>query len=420
MKPTLAVIGGGASGLCAAVCAGRSGAFGEVLLLERGPRVGKKLLATGNGRCNLSNRFFTPANYRSRKGDSPEFIRPAFEAFGLTETLAFFESIGIVPYEEDGGKLYPRSLQAAAVLDALRLEAEAAGVSIRCETEVTGIRPTAEGFLLLSEKGRIKASLVLLAAGGAASPKLGGSDSGVKLLEALGHRVTPLIPSIVQLKTELVTIRALTGIKVTGNVILSEGKERYSESGEVLFTDYGLSGPPVMQLSCRAGRMLHQGRKPVIELDLAADYEEDALFAALKERAEKRPFVLLENYLVGMFHKRVGQTALKAAGIAPLSKKAESLTEKEIRALTVQFKHWQLPVTGTMGLENAQVTAGGAELSGFDPETLESKVVPGLFACGEVLDVDGDCGGFNLQWAWSSAMLAVRKMGELYGDGESR
>ena len=338
MKPTLAVIGGGASGLCAAVCAGRSGAFGEVLLLERGPRVGKKLLATGNGRCNLSNRFFTPANYRNRKGDSPEFIRPAFEAFGLTETLAFFESIGIVPYEEDGGKLYPRSLQA---------------------------------------------SLVLLAAGGAASPKLGGSDSGVKLLEALGHRVTPLIPSIVQLKTELVTIRALTGIKVTGNVTLSEGKERYSESGEVLFTDYGLSGPPVMQLSCRAGRMLHQGRKPVIELDLAADYEEDALFAALKERAE-------------------------------------SLTEKEIRALTVQFKHWQLPVTGTMGLENAQVTAGGAELSGFDPETLESKVVPGLFACGEVLDVDGDCGGFNLQWAWSSAMLAVRKMGELYGDGESR
>ena len=241
-----------------------------------------------------------------------------------------------------------------------------------------------------------------------------------KLLEALGHRVTPLIPSIVQLKTELVTIRALTGIKVTGNVTLSEGKERYTESGEVLFTDYGLSGPPVMQLSCRAGRMLHQGRKPVIELDLAADYEEDALFAALKERAEKRPFVLLENYLVGMFHKRVGQTALKAAGIAPLSKKAESLTEKEIRALTVQFKHWQLPVTGTMGLENAQVTAGGAELSGFDPETLESKVVPGLFACGEVLDVDGDCGGFNLQWAWSSAMLAVRKMGELYGDGESR
>ena len=158
----------------------------------------------------------------------------------------------------------------------------------------------------------------------------------------------------------------------------------------------------------------------MIELDLAADYEEDALFAALKERAEKRPFVLLENYLVGMFHKRVGQTALKAAGIAPLSKKAESLTEKEIWALTVQFKHWQLPVTGTMGLENAQVTAGGAELSGFDPETLESKVVPGLFACGEVLDVDGDCGGFNLQWAWSSAMLAVRKMGELYGDGESR
>ena len=410
MKPTLAIVGGGASGLCAAVCAGRSGGFDRVLLLERGPRVGKKLLATGNGRCNLTNRFFSPENYRCRKGSAPDFVKPAFAAFGLTETLAFFESLGIVPYEEDGGKLYPRSLQAAAVLDALRLEAEALGTEILCDTEVTELRPTAEGFLLLTANGRFRANRVLIAAGGPASPKLGGSDSGAKLLERLGHKVTPLIPSIVQLKTQTDSIRPLTGIKFTGNVTLVCGQEHFTETGEVLFTEYGLSGPPVMQLSCRAGRMLHQGRSPELFLDLAPEYGEAGLFQFLARRAEERPRVLLENYLVGMFHKRVGQTALKAAGIAPLSRKAGSLSAQEIQALAAQLKGWRLPVTGTMGLGNAQVTAGGADLSGFDPETLESRLVSGLFACGEVLDIDGDCGGFNLQWAWSSAMLAVRAM----------
>ena len=416
MKPTLAIIGGGASGLCAAVCAGRQGGFRQVLLLERGPRVGKKLLATGNGRCNLTNRFFSPENYRCRKGGAPDFVKPAFAAFGLPETLAFFESLGVVPYEEEGGKIYPRSLQAAAVLDALRLEAESLGTEILCETEVTELRPTAEGFLLLTPNGRFPANQVLFAAGGPASPKLGGTDSGAKLLSQLGHKITPFAPSIVQLKTQTDTIRPLTGIKFTGNVTLRCGKECFTETGEVLFTEYGLSGPPVMQLSCRAGRMLHQNRKPELFLDMAPEYEEAGLARFLTRRAEERPRVLLENYLVGMFHKRVGQTALKAAGIAPLSREAGSLSAGEIRALAAQLKGWRLPVTGTMGLANAQVTAGGADLSGFYPETLESKLVPGLFACGEVLDIDGDCGGFNLQWAWSSAMLAVRAMGGSCGE----
>lgn len=410
MKPTLAVAGGGASGLCAAVCAGRSGAFGRVLLLERGPRVGRKLLATGNGRCNLTNRFFSAENYRCRDGQAPDFVKPAFRAFGLSETLGFFESLGILPLEEDGGKIYPRSLQAASVLDALRFEAERLGVEILCGQEVTGIRPTAEGFLLFTEDGRHRAGQVLLAAGGAASPKLGGTDSGCRLLEGLGHGVTPLVPSIVQLKTETETIRALTGIKADGRAILTDGKDSFADEGEILFTEYGVSGPPVMQLSCRAGRMLDQGRKPALLLDLAAEYGEAELFRLLEQRAAARPWTLLENFLMGMFHKRVGQAAMKAAGIAPLSREAGSLSAGELRALAAQLKGWKLPVTGTMGMANAQVTAGGAELSGFDPETMESRLAPGLFACGEVLDIDGDCGGFNLQWAWSSAMLAVRSM----------
>lgn len=410
MKPALAIVGGGAAGLCAAVCAGRSGAFGRVLLLERGPRVGRKLLATGNGRCNLTNRFFSAENYRCRDGQAPDFVKTAFQAFGLSETLEFFESLGIVLTEEDGGKIYPRSFQAASVLDALRFEAERLGVEILCGQEVTGIRPTAEGFLLFTENGRHRASRVLLAAGGAASPKLGGTDSGCRLLESLGHGVTQLIPSIVQLKTETETIRALTGIKANGRTILTDGKDSFAEEGEILFTEYGVSGPPVMQLSCQAGRMLARGRRPALFLDLAAEYGEKELLQLLEQRAAARTWVLLENFLVGMFHKRVGQAAMKAAGITPLSREAGSLSGGELRMLAAQLKSWKLPVTGTMGLANAQVTAGGAELSEFDSETMESRLVPGLFACGEVLDIDGDCGGFNLQWAWSSAMLAARSM----------
>ncbi len=410
MRGILAIVGGGASGLCAAVRAAESGRFSRVIVLERGPRVGRKLLATGNGRCNLTNRYASPENYRCRTGRHPEFVRPALEAFNVGRVLSFFESLGIVPLEEEDGKIYPRSLQAASVLDVLRFRAEELGVELCCDQEVTGIRPAAEGFVLLTAQGKLRAERVLLAAGGAASPKLGGTDSGCRLLEELGHSITPLLPSIVQLKTELTTIRPLTGIKVDGIVTLTGGDTPVSQTGEILFTDYGISGPPVMQVSCQATRLLEAGGKPVISLDLASEYTKEELFLLLKARAAARPEVLLENFLVGMFHKRVGQTALKAAGIAPLSRKAGSLAPNELNALVSQLKSWKLPVTGTMGLLNAQVTAGGAELSEFDPNTLESRLIPGLYACGEVLDIDGDCGGYNLQWAWSSAMLAIESM----------
>ena len=406
----LAIIGGGASGLCAAVRAAQSGGFGQVTVLERGPRVGRKLLATVNGRCNLTNRFFGEQNYR---GGKPAFTRPAFRRFGLVETLEFFESLGLLFHEEENGKLYPRSLQAASVLDALRLEAEALGVQILCDTEAAGIRRSGDGFsLLLKDGGKVNAQFVLMAAGGPASPKLGGTDSGCRLLQSLGHRITPLLPSIVQLKTDTAPIKPLTGIKFQGTASLYQGKQLLrSESGEVLFTDYGLSGPPILQLSCTATHL----KNPEIALDFFPEYEEKELLGILYRRMYARPDALLENFFLGVLHKRLGQTLLKSAGACPLSRRADSLTRPELAALCKNLKGWRLPVTGTTGLGNAQVTAGGADTGEFDPETLESKLVPGLFACGEVLDVDGDCGGFNLQWAWSSAMLAVAAMLEKEG-----
>ena len=410
MQQTLAIIGGGASGLCAAVYAGQLGGFDRILLFERGPRVGRKLLATGNGRCNLTNRFFTEKNYH---GAQPAFTRPAFEKYDLEQVLAFFEGLGLLFHEGDNGKLYPRSLQAASVLDALRLEADVLGVQIQCDTEVTAIQPTKKGFTLqFADGAAVSATKVLVAAGGAASPKLGGCDSGYQLLRELGHNVTATQPSIVQLKTETSAIKPVSGIKFDGVASLwDKDKLLRSETGEILFTDYGLSGPPILQLSCTATHLVgKKGHAPKISLDLLPEYTEKELYTLLYQRMYSRPVTTLENFFLGVLHKRLGQTVLKAAGIAPLSRTASSMTRAEITALVKTLKCWMIPVTGTNGFANAQVTAGGVDTSQFDAQTMESKLVPGVYASGEVLDIDGDCGGFNLQWAWSSAMLAVESM----------
>jgi len=403
----IAIIGGGASGLIAAVAAAsalqKAGSTENVVIFERGQRVGRKLLATGNGRCNLSNRNAAPDHYH---GADPNFVRSAFKRFSVKSNLDFFYKMGLLSVEEEEGKLYPRSLQAAAVVDILRLEAEQLGVETRCEIEVTVIRPRKGGFALETSAGPAAAKTVILAAGGEASSSLGGTDSGYRLLSSLGHKITDRKPAIVQLQTDTTYTKALSGLKIDATVTLM-GKEPVGRFGEVLFTDYGISGPPVMTLSSLAVRRLGGGKNVTLSLDMMPDMEHERLRKVLSGKASSRPERKLEDYLTGLLPKRIGQCALKAAGIAPLSRTAGSLTAGEIETLCRQLKEWKIIVTGHNGMKNAQVTAGGAETAGFFPDTLESKKVPGLFACGEVLDIDGDCGGYNLQWAWSSGRLAA-------------
>ena len=196
-------------------------------------------------------------------------------------------------------------------------------------------------------------------------------------------------------------------MKMDGTVRLLTGKkEIQSRFGEILFTDYGVSGPPVMQLSGAASRLLHQGQNAVLSLDLVPELEQKKLYFLLKSRVYAHPERTLEEFFIGMLPKRLGQCAMKAVSLAPLSRKASELTDRDLQALTAQLKDWHLPVRDTNGFRNAQVTAGGGSVAEFDPCTMESKLVPGFYACGEVLDVDGDCGGFNLQWAWASGRLA--------------
>ena len=408
----IVIIGGGASGLAAAIEAGRrtagSRSTARVLILERLDRVGKKLLTTGNGRCNITNRDLSPEKFHSNR---PKAAEEVLRTLSPQQTADFFADLGVLFRFDETGRAFPYSLQASAVLDALRAGADEAGAVTRCGCQVTGIRPRKGGFFVEAEGGegqiRYTARRVILAAGGSAAPKLGSDGNGSRLLQALGHAVLPQTPAIVQLKTDPTYTKPLKGIKVEGKAALYiDGKKERAEAGEILFTDYGLSGPPILQIS-RAAARAGKGSMIEVSVDCMPDYPFHRIYALLLERAARRPACPLEDYFTGLLHKRVGQTLLKACGLS-LRDPAGRLTQAQWKAVASKLKDFRFRVTGTTGWANAQTTAGGLDLADFSPRTLESRRVKGLYACGEALDVDGDCGGYNLQWAWASGLLAGR------------
>lgn len=391
------VIGGGASGMAAALTAAQvPGA--QVTLLERQARVGRKLLATGNGRCNLTNRHIESSHYH---GAPPAFVRPALERFPMEETLRYFESLGLLTVEEPSGRVYPFSDQANSVVDVLRLALETAGVEVVLGAEVLALGKKARGYSAKTQEKSYYGDKVILACGGVAGGKLGGTDLGYRLLEALGHRITPLKPALVQLRTETGPIRGLKGVRADAGIILKRQGQTVAEGGgEVQFTDFGISGPAIFELSREI-----TGHGETLLLDFLRPWDADTLRAHLLRRRDACPALPLEDFLTGTLHNRLGRMVLKQAGLS-LGAPSGSLDEAALSEVLRLLKHFPLEVTGPMGFDQAQVTAGGADTSQFRADTLESRLCPGLFACGEVLDVDGDCGGYNLQWAWSSGRLA--------------
>lgn len=389
------ILGGGAAGLAAGIAAARAGA--GTLLVEKLPRVGKRLLATGNGRCNLTN---TGARASDYFGDSA-FAQPAFVRYPPEAVRAFFHEIGLESREEYGGRVFPRGNQAAAVVDALRCAFREAGGGEVTDFEVVRIAP---GFAVRARDGReVRARAVVCALGGMAAPAMGGGDGGLKLMRALGHRVTACVPALVQIRTAPEAVRALRGIRIDGQArAFVDGREAARSDGEILFAEYGVSGPAVMQVSRPLSFALAEGRRAEIEL-CALPEAEPGFLRERRLRLKERP---LEDFLTGLAPKRFGQTALKHAGVGPFARAAGTLTRAETDALEAFLTGWKLPVLGTTGFENAQVMAGGLDTRDFDPHTLESKKTPGLFVAGEILNVDGGCGGYNLQWAWASGLLA--------------
>lgn len=400
---TVAVIGGGAAGMMAAIEAASCGAC--VHIFERQARVGKKLSVTGNGRCNLSNTDLSPDRYH---GGDRTFVLPALRRFGTAETLRRFRDMGLLTVTEPGGRIYPLSDTAGSVVDVLRFSLEAAGVTLHAGTEVRTVRRTKGGFWISAGETELTAQKLIIACGGAAGEKVGGTNLGYRLLESLGHPITPLKPSLVQLRTGDALCRSLKGVRADADVrVLRGGQTAAETAGEVQFVEYGLSGPAIFEIS----RAALEAKDTMVELDLLRDYDEMEILRLLQERRRTRTQLSCDDLFTGMVHNRLGRVLLKYAGISggePLS----ALTEKELRRLSHAAKAFRFEITGDMGLPNAQVTAGGAKTSEFSPETMESRLCPGLYACGEVLDVDGDCGGFNLQWAWASGALAGRSAAE--------
>ena len=391
------IIGGGASGMMAALAAAENGR--SVLLLERQSRVGRKLLATGNGRCNLTNYNTSPARYHGEDGG---FCAYALRAFDVGSTLQYFASLGLLTVNEDSGRVYPMSNMAGSVLDVLRYGLEHPRIEVRTGQVVTAVKPAAEGFTVRTETDAFTAGKLILAAGGCAGSKVGGVMDGYRLAKALGHHRTALYPSLVQLKTDPTYPRALKGVKAECGITVLRGGQTVAENrGEVLFTEYGVSGPAIFDIS-RA--VATGGEGLVCALDFFPDWDLREVLDWLRMRRQTMQAHEASTLLVGSCHTRLGQMLCKAAGFT--SQPAADLPDSDLARIARQAKHFALPITGTCGFDQAQVTAGGLCTDEFDPETMGSRLVPGLYACGEVLDVDGDCGGFNLQWAWSSGHLA--------------
>lgn len=394
---SVAVIGGGASGMMAALEAASRGA--TVSVFERQARVGRKLAVTGNGRCNLTNLNASTERYH---GGDPSFVLPALQKYGVIETLRYFRDLGLVTAEQPDGRVYPLSDTAGSVVDVLRYAMESAGVKLIAGCEVGAVRRSTSGFRITLAEGESQADHVIVACGGAAGGRFGGTASGYQLLKSLGHSCTALRCSLVQLRSDNEFCRSLKGIRADAALRLTESGRCLAETdGEVQFTDYGLSGPAVFEISRAA--LEQPGR--AVSLDLLRDVDEDALIGMLLRRASDTPQLTLGDSFLGTVHNRMGKVLVSAAGLRP-SAPITALDEAAAHRLAHVAKHFVFRITGDLGMDNAQVTAGGVSVSEFDPNTLESRLCPGLYACGEVLDVDGDCGGYNLQWAWSSGRLA--------------
>jgi predicted Rossmann fold flavoprotein len=395
----LIVVGGGAAGLTAGLCAARTGA--RVLILERGPRPGRKILVTGNGRCNLTNALADDIGHY--RGGEPRFCYGALRRFGVADALDFFMSLGVPCVDNGDGQYFPRSFSAADVADSLELAYRESGGEVVTNARVAELVP-GPPWVVKEAGGRSWTSgAVVLAAGGGSAPGTGSDGSGFALAEGLGHRVTPTAPAIVPLTLEGNFSHFLQGVRVPAGLrVPALGIEE--GPAELMFAHYGLSGPLALRLSVEIGLELERGDLR-LELDLVPDVPEGELPPLLRSRAEAHPGRELGNLLLGVLPRRVLPAVLRLGGIDP-GRSCGGMDRELCERLAGLLKTLPLVCTGTRGWEEAAATLGGVDTGEIDPRTLGSRLHAGMYLAGEVLDVCGECGGFNLQWAWSSGYVA--------------
>ncbi len=414
------VVGAGASGLAAAVEAARAGA--AVLVLEKNHVPGRKVLSTGSGKCNFTNLTITPDAYHPA---APAFLKKVFSVLSPAEVLSFFAGLGLLWVEGEKGRLFPRSLKAQDVVNALLHELDFLNVPIQTLTEALAVSADKDGFSVQTvkvqpkwekkaapgEKTVYRAARLILAAGGACYPQIGGGNAGYSLLSSLGHTVSPLSPSIVPLKIKGTYLKELDGVRLNAALKLRAGRKVIIETaGEILFTSYGVSGPAVLDLSRSALASLPEG-PVIIEADFFPDLKPAELEKFLRDRAAAFEGRAFSHFASGLLNEKVIRAVAARAGIAWSSMVPPACG----RELTAALKSFTLEVAGSLGFEDAMATAGGCALSEIDPASFASKKVKGLYVTGELLNLDGDSGGYNLHLAWTSGILAGRSAGKTSG-----
>ncbi len=397
-KPNIIIIGGGASGMMAAIVAKRSGS--NVTILEKNVRIGKKILATGNGRCNYTNILTTQDAY-----NHPSFVLDALGQFSAENAITFFEELGISPKIEDLGKAYPLSEQASSIIEVFLFELEQLKVNIITDVFVKEIKKNGDLFSVILADGKsYQADKIILATGGKAMPSTGSDGLGYPIARRLGHHTSTIFPALVKLKLESPYLKGLNGVKISSSVqLLNHNQILQEETGDILFTSYGISGPTILNLSRKANELLLAKESPIINVIL--------LNSVSKKDVEKR-FSLASSKpvnfsLVGLINKKIIPALIKDAGIEKQNTRVSDLTRDQKYKLINSLFEWQFKLIGSKGFEDAQVTAGGVDINEIDSRTMESKLISGLYFSGEVIDIDGICGGYNLQWAWSSGYVAA-------------
>ena len=394
------VVGAGASGLAAAIAAAREGS--RVTLLEHNDRVGKKILVTGNGKCNLTNEKMGSQYYRS---NNMAFVEQVLWAYPTDKILRFFQGLGIVPVNKNG-YIYPASGQASAVSDVMRMELEFLGVKVETGVHAEEIVREGEQLIVKTDRGYLKAQQVVLACGSLAGNRTGNDGSGYAMARAMGHHVYDPLPALVQLRSSGRVLKRWAGVRTDGTVsIWVDGNCVARDRGELQLTDYGISGIPVFQVSRYAAEALHEGRHVLARLDFIPDMTRKELYRFLERRSAVSPHKTLEEMMVGFLNNRLA-AALMGEAELDRNSRWETLSSAMKNRLCEKMDDFVLPVLATNSFGQAQVCMGGVDTKEVDGNTMESRIMPGVHLAGEMLDVDGICGGYNLHFAWASGLLA--------------
>ncbi|WP_461207341.1 BaiN/RdsA family NAD(P)/FAD-dependent oxidoreductase [Clostridium sp. DL1XJH146] len=407
MYHDLLIIGGGPSGLTASITAKDLGI--DVAIIEKNSRIGKKILTTGNGRCNLTNRNLTNENYNSSLSSFPNKI---IENYSPSTIEDFFSSIGLSITTLDEGKMYPMSLQASSVVDVFLMSIEERQIPVYCNQNIINISKSKETFIITcGNEEKFTCSKLLICTGGKSYPKTGSDGSGYLLAKKLGHTIIYPKPALVQLKLDYPKLKSISGVKFDGFASLLVNNDLIKKDfGEILFTDYGISGPPILQLSRPVSLEISKNSNLQLAIDMMPNYSEKDLYAFLENQWGVFSYRSIFHSLIGIINKKIIPIILKDAGIGDIHKPCWSLEYQEKKNLLKLIKEWKFKITATNGFNNAQVTVGGVNASEVNSYTLESKITPGLYLAGEILDIDGDCGGYNLHWAWASGMQSAKSI----------